>query len=253
MILPLCNFLVSFTFCLSIHRTVPIPSLRHGIAGSTPKSHILVQGPLNAVISSNIHYALISSDIIDRVNAHLEEQAVRYTKKLLKNYVIRKINNAIGSIKAKFTSIRQKIAGIYNNALENRKKAVTSRHPLRHAKWTINCRYNSNYSDRSTDVEEIQFFEDGSLITSSGITGNFCFCLLMFTGYWYSDFGDITWKIPSKDGTFTYYNAQICWNSCGPFAFMRRGVIFKDRSPNGWIPTYLFRPVIGKFTAQGTE
>ncbi|ORM39720.1 uncharacterized protein BXIN_0136 [Babesia sp. Xinjiang] len=105
-----------------------------------------------------------------------------------------------------------------------------------------------------TEYMVIDFMEDGTLKTDQGHQGT-----------WWSEYGNIMWKIyfqPSIN-VATYFSAQphsnnlthiqFCWNNFGEAAFMRRGVFYQDRPPNGWLPQYLFRPVLGKFTGEGVR
>lgn len=128
--------------------------------------------------------------------------------------------------------------------LKNRKDALSSAHPLRHQRWQITLYRKSGFMGLfyETEVMVIDFMEDGSLKTDKG-----------HKGVWWSEYGDVIWKIyfnPEVD-VATYFNAQFCWNYFGESAFMRRGVIFQDRQTDSWLPKYLFRPVLGKFTGHG--
>ncbi|CDR95882.1 hypothetical protein BBBOND_0210350 [Babesia bigemina] len=140
---------------------------------------------------------------------------------------------------------------------DNRKKALSSTHPLRHQSWRITFHRKTGLLGLSTRTEHIliDFMEDGTLKTSEGHDGKHFEMTnkQQSAGNWWSEYGDVVWKIyfDPKSNVATYFNAQFSWNNFGEAAFMRRGVVYQDRPQDGWLPQYLFRPVIGKFTGEG--
>lgn len=158
----------------------------------------------------------------------------------------KKDNGILSHLSHSYKGIRDYVANKVRKLLENRGKALSSNHPLRHQRWEIQLYRKTGILGLlyRTETLGIDFMEDGTLTTSKGHKGN-----------WWSEYGDVVWKIYFDPGVdvATYFNAQFCWNYLGESAFMRRGIIYQDRPPGRWIPQYLFRPVIGKFTGHGVQ
>ncbi|KAG6439957.1 uncharacterized protein BBOV_IV004655 [Babesia bovis T2Bo] len=143
-----------------------------------------------------------------------------------------------------YNKVRDLLSSKLQKIQQNRKDAFNSTHPLRHQKWVITLQKKRGFFGLKYQTEQIviDFMDNGVLKTQQGQNG-----------IWWYEYGNINWKIymdPSVN-VATYFTAQFCWNNFGKSAFMRRGVVYQDRPPNGWLPQYLFRPVVAKFTGEG--
>jgi len=115
-------------------------------------------------------------------------------------------------------------------------------HPLRMALWKVNLRHGMT---RSAEPVQFYFNRDGKVILRDG-SGT--------TGEWWFDQGGISWDIDRADGlrkTIFHYHADIHLNKFGERPRMYKGVVTRDRYENSFLPSNLFRPVVGTFSAQG--
>merc|ERR1712146_212232 len=62
----------------------------------------------------------------------------------------------------------------------------------------------------------------------------------------------VIWEI-EKDNTIFRYTATIHYNTFGESPRMYGGMIIRDRYPNSFLPSWLFRPVLGTFFGEGIQ
>ncbi|UVC49394.1 hypothetical protein MACK_003225 [Theileria orientalis] len=162
---------------------------------------------------------------------------LKFERFMLRIYI--KFNSLM--VKYYLNQLKQELYNDFNRLFNRNKESTrSSNYPLVGNTWVVEFEEAPKVESLNNVKEKMEFFEEGTVVTSSGLKGT-----------WWTDYGDLVWKFPmkSKEGVYVYFSAQFYVNKLDKKPYMRRGVVFKDRSSNKWLPKNMFRPVVSTFKA----
>ncbi|EAN33526.2 hypothetical protein TpMuguga_01g00282 [Theileria parva strain Muguga] len=138
-------------------------------------------------------------------------------------------------IKTKYWEISKKLKKLFKFHKESEE---SPHYPLVGNKWVLEFNKPPKYSNIPGLKEYLKFADDGTVTTVTGLTG-----------HWWEEMGHLMWKFPVESGKneFVYFKTEFMFDSRKNKPVMCNGIVFKDRPENGFLPKYLFRPVLCKF------
>ncbi|UVC54045.1 hypothetical protein MACJ_003373 [Theileria orientalis] len=169
--------------------------------------------------------------------AFFDTYRLRLERFMLKMYI--KFNNLM--LKYYLNQLKQELYEDFNRLFNRNKESTrSSNYPLVGNTWVVEFEEAPKVESLNNKREKMEFFDEGTVVASSGLKGN-----------WWTDYGDLVWKFPvkSEEGSYVYFSAQFYVNKLDKKPYMRRGVVFKDRSSSKWLPKSMFRPVVSTFKA----